>query len=787
MELFSRFRRKAAKVFPALEPVDPLLQAGKAPEAPVAPQPAGGATNVDYDKPAYKRVAPSGPSGLTPEQADVVRAQKAAAGVDPALGRAPTPGPAPQPAAAGYGPSLQQSFDPTAPNYTPKGAAQLPNYAKPGTARANWFNNAGATAGPTMQKVSNLPGLRGLENLANRMGVKTSASWADDAAKLAQGTKAAAPVAEKAGVVRGAINAVKSVPMNGLRSAGVVKGLVSAPAIAVTAGTGGAIDGFQTDTASYAKRMGLDYDPTDTSFKGVAQDVGTRIAGVFSDVGNHAINGLSTIVGAASAPVTWASDKLGITDNWYDSSKELMGYNYGDRNFADRQEALNQARSQAPNLLQQNPGVVDSALNLARTAYPNANVPSTEAVVGAPVAQQAGTASQPAKPAAPAAAPSAPAQGFRGGMINAAPSGASPAQLEKSENWQAEDPAKFGAPAGTQVASKQYGKDTVRMLRGPDGRVEFTNVGRYADRASTPIGVSDNLNDDGSRFDRAASDAKIQKANTELHAAKLAALDGQNTEDYLPGGRFHSGPESDFNRTLRGLRRGNAADKSLYVNYMAQQANANAQRASGVVSQQRLRYDMMKDQRDDEYKRDRDATSDAFKVAQDGLAQANESRKQRKADTDTRLKSMFSKTVDGKVVEDPETMNDFLARMNGTIRAQGKNHSFYELDQPQQEEYLNLYRLRDRFSKSKGWLPGKAGGDDSENLLDFKPTAIDGDPNDGDSWVYLGNPSKGRKIQVKDLRSTDGPVGVLDLEAFHTMADRPYGQNLNGLRRLQQR
>lgn len=80
---------------------------------------------------------------------------------------------------------------------------------------------------------------------------------------------------------------------------------LAVPGLAIAA-TQGAAEGFNTPTSEYYKRMGLDYDGTDTSLGGTLKDTAVRGLGVLSDVGRKIIDPVkataSAVTGGAVDP-----------------------------------------------------------------------------------------------------------------------------------------------------------------------------------------------------------------------------------------------------------------------------------------------------------------------------------------------------------------------------------------------------------------------------------------------------------------------------------------------------
>jgi hypothetical protein len=160
--------------------------------------------------------------------------------------------------------------------------------------------------------------------------------------------------------------------------------------------------------------------------------------------------------------------------------------------------------------------------------------------------------------------------------------------------WSTKAGLTFNAPSGTQAATKQFGNDRVTALRDNNGKMTFTNAPNQGamDKfiANTPMGVSGNVNADGTPFDREASNARIKKANDELHAARMADVHGGNAADYMPGGVSDGGDgqlEAEAGIEMRrGLRSRELRARKIAADMYGNKVAADAQNKDKALQTQ---------------------------------------------------------------------------------------------------------------------------------------------------------------------------------------------------------
>lgn len=283
------------------------------------------------------------------------------------------------------------------------------------------------------------------------------------------GLRTSATMPKPMAVPPGAVSTVASTAgkvATGLRATGLGHLAVS--------GLSSALKTANTDTDTYRARLGMGTQADGT----VAGDLAARSIGALADLGNTVTFG--------------GADRLG---NWLGGN----GFN--------ATEDLEKAQAVQPAPAAPSPAAAKPTAPLPTVA------PGEAARFGVNPDGSKKDTYQPARTEGNVAAP------WSNGKIDAQLAPTDPAA------WTARNSDSFGAPAGTKVADKQYGKDTVTMLKDKDGKTTFTNAKSFADMANTPMGVSNVTNADGTKYDAAAHQAKIAAAEADLNAAKAADLD----------------------------------------------------------------------------------------------------------------------------------------------------------------------------------------------------------------------------------------------------------------------
>ena len=332
-------------------------------------------------------------------------------------------------------------------------------------------------------------------------------------------------------------------------------------------------------------------------------------------------------------------------------------------------------------------------------------------------------------------------------------------------------PQDFAAPDGAAVTSKDYtradGKvDSIRKVVDEQGNTTYTNAKTYGDMQSSFAQGSVVPGLDKEAFERG------NQAERELHAAKMAAVHGGDTADYLPGGRKAGGNDSG---TSLGGGSGSSPLRWKQELMLRQQQNATtlrgqdltlqAHRESNAASKNNHEITALRQMAMDQYKMGRDRQEDARNAQADGRANAAAYDARSKANRE-RIAAAFS-TYDattGKALPNDAIAAEAeaaFANMPQDMASKYKSKNFHDYDADTQNRFVAAHALSRQLASDKskwgvtaGALPTAHEIFNNANLVQSQP---DGSIKIGASNKVSGGAMPWYDLSASDVQRNDAP------------------------------